>query len=340
MKSLLARTISCIMVCLCVSPSWAADMPTTTTNAFPVTIDHRYGSTRVPAQPKRVVSLSFIGHDFLLALGVKPIALRDWYGGHKYGVWPWAQDALGDAEPLVMRGAIDIELIATLKPDLIVGQWSGMTDREYALLSRIAPTLPAAGGIGDYDMSWQDMLLALGQVTGTTAKATAEVARLNGRFQQIKDTHPDWQGQTAVMVWAGTSGAYTDNDLRGQFLTQMGFKIPPALTARSSLNNNYVLVPDEAPEWMDADVLIWLDAGQSIDRVKALPLRHTMRAYKEGREIYSGLDLSAALSHSSPLSLDYALDTLVPLIAAAIDGDPTTPVATSVAAGLAKGGEQ
>ncbi|MFW8637363.1 SIP domain-containing protein [Cribrihabitans pelagius] len=36
---------------------------------FPTVIEHRYGTTTVPAKPKRIVSLSFIGHDFLLALG-------------------------------------------------------------------------------------------------------------------------------------------------------------------------------------------------------------------------------------------------------------------------------
>ena len=71
---------------------------------FPVRIDHAFGTATIPDRPTRVVSLSFIGHDFLLALGVKPHALRKWYGNHPHGVWPWAQDALGDAAPIVMQG--------------------------------------------------------------------------------------------------------------------------------------------------------------------------------------------------------------------------------------------
>lgn len=123
------------IVTLCmVSPLWAE----------PRLLTHRYGVTEIEGSPQRVVSLSFIGHDFLLALGVRPIALRYWYGSGEHGVFPWAEAALGDAEPLVLYGDIDIEQIALLQPDLIVGQWSGMTETQYQLLSKIAPTLPPA----------------------------------------------------------------------------------------------------------------------------------------------------------------------------------------------------
>ena len=37
---------------------------------FPVKIPHEFGETVIAEEPKRVVSISYIGHDFLLALGV------------------------------------------------------------------------------------------------------------------------------------------------------------------------------------------------------------------------------------------------------------------------------
>src|SRR5690606_23184754 len=57
--------------------------------AFPVTIEHKYGATTIDAEPKRVVSVGFGEHDGLLALGVVPIAVRDWYGDQPYATWPW-----------------------------------------------------------------------------------------------------------------------------------------------------------------------------------------------------------------------------------------------------------
>lgn len=64
-------------------------------DAFPVEITHKYGSTVIDHKPERIVSLSFIGHDFLLALGVVPYALRRWYapiltGSGPGGMMHWA----------------------------------------------------------------------------------------------------------------------------------------------------------------------------------------------------------------------------------------------------------
>lgn len=301
---------------------------------FPVRIDHAFGTAEIPAPPTRVVSLSFIGHDFLLALGVKPHALRKWYGDHPHGVWPWAQAALGEAEPIVMQGQIDIEAIAAMRPDLIVGQWSGMTAHDYRLLSQIAPTVAHRAEWGPYGAPWQEMLRTLGRATGRLDRAEAEIARLQARFARIRAAHPEWQGASAAMVWAGSTGAYTSRDVRGRLLGELGFVIPAGIDARGSLNRTYVRIPPEDLSEIDVDALIWLDAGQSVERLNTLPLRMTMRAYAEGREIYSGLMLSAAVSHSSPLSLDYALDHLVPLLEAAMDGDPATVVRSSIQAGL------
>jgi iron complex transport system substrate-binding protein len=302
--------------------------------SFPVDIQHRFGAAHIPAPPNRVVSLSFIGHDYLLALGIKPIALRKWYGTDPFGVWEWGHDALGDAQPIVLQGEIDVERIAALKPDLIVGQWSGMTARDFALLSQIAPTVAPRLEYGDYGTPWQEMLRTLGDATGTRGLAEMQIARLETRFANIRAAHPEWEGATSTMVWAGQTGAYTSRDIRGQFLENLGFRVPDAINDRGTLDNFYVLIPDEDLSPIDVDALLWIDGGGSVSALDRKPLRHTMRAYKEGREIYIDPILSAALSHSSPLSLDYALDRIVPLLEAAMDGDPSTVVPSSRDAGI------
>ena len=303
-------------------------------DGYPVDISHQFGTARIAEKPVRIVSLSFIGHDFLLALDEIPVALRRWYGTDPYGVWPWGHDALGDATPTVFYGEIDVEAVAALRPDLIVGQWSGMTARDYALLSQIAPTIAPASGTGDYGMSWQDMLRVLATATDTTSKAVEIIDRIETRFADLRTQNPAWQGASAVMVWAGQVGAYTEHDIRGHFLENLGFVTPDAVNEMGSIDRTYVFMSPEDLSPIDTDVLIWLDAGGSAAGLNDLPLRPLMRAHREGREVYAGPLLSAALSHSSPLSLDYALDQLVPLIEAAADGDPATVVPTSDAAGI------
>ena len=64
-------------------------------------------------------------------------------------------------------------------------------------------------------------------------------------------------------------------------------------------------------------------------------MRRLLNAHREGREVFAGSLPAAALSFGSVLSLPYALAELEDDIAAAIDGDPATPVASSVDAGIA-----
>lgn len=289
-------------------------------------LQHRYGETDITGTPDRVVSLSFIGHDFLLGLGVTPVALRYWYGDYPFGVWPWAQAALGDAQPKLITGGIDVEAVALFKPDLIVGQWSGMTETEYRLLSQIAPTLPPPVGESDYSASWQQMTRQLGLAVGRAGQAEAQVAELEARFVALRAAHGDWQGKTAAAVWPDRIGAYTTADLRGQFLEQLGFINAPGVEALAGPRTYNVRLSPEDLTPIDTDLLLWLTVSDPTAALNRIRLRQSMRAFAEGREVVVDPVLTAALSHSSPLSLAYALDRLVPMIEAAMDGDPTTQV--------------
>ncbi len=314
-----------ILAVLLVPPAWAE----------PRVLRHSFGTTLIEGTPKRVVSLSFVGHDFLLSLGVVPIALRYWYGGHEHGVFPWGEQLLGDAEPVLLHGEINIEQIALLKPDLIVGQWSGMSAQQYHLLSKIAPTLPPAEGEVLYSSSWQTMTRQLGRALDRDARAEAIIARLEGRFAEVRAAHPDWKGKSSAVVWSPRLTAYTSLDLRSRFLGDLGFEAPRAIDALVKSNAFLVPLPQEDLSALDVDLLMWTHAqnlGESLDEIV---LRKSLRVYREGRELYTDYDLTAALAHSSPLSLDYALDRMIPLIEAAMDGDPATPVATMQAEGVA-----
>lgn len=301
---------------------------------FPAQFAHKFGQTTVPQEPKRIVSLSFIGHDFLLSLGVRPIALRKWYGDYPFGVWPWAQKALGGAKPDVMFGEINLEQIATLKPDLILGLWSGMTDKQYEILSQIAPTIAPEEQYGDFGTPWQQMTRTIGKAVGKSRQAEEAIIKVEEKFAKIRDDHPDWKGKSGSIVWAGELGAYTSSDLRGRFVSELGFEISKAVNDMGSKDLFYVIVSREKLDPIDTDILIWLDSGTAAQHINRLPLRHTTRAYREGREIIADPLMASALSHSSPLSLNYALDRIVPLIEAAVDGDPNTVVKSSANAGI------
>jgi len=297
-------------------------------SAFPVTLEHKYGSTTIASEPERVVSVGYSDQDDILALGIKPVGVRDWYGDMPYATWPWAQDELGDAQPVVLGTSnLDYETIAELEPDLIIGISSGMTEREYQRLSRIAPTLPQSGDYVDYGVPWHERTLTIGRALGRSEQAQALVSRLQQRIQAVADNHPQFAGQQAAVAfyYNGDVGAYSSSDLRSRLLIDFGFEIPAEYDEMAG-NSFYASFSEERIDLLDVDVLVWLSGGESLKTSDSLALRPMLQAYQQGREIFISDLLGGAFSFLSPLSLDYLLDELVPELELAADGDPSTAV--------------
>src|SRR6202040_582381 len=132
-------TAGAALVAACSSPKPGVDAKDGS-----VTVKHIFGATKIAAPPKRVVSAGFTEQDDLLAVGVVPIAVTNWFGGQPFAVWPWAQPKLGGAQPVVLNldNGIPVDQIAGLKPDLIVAVNAGVDADTYQKLSAIAPTIP------------------------------------------------------------------------------------------------------------------------------------------------------------------------------------------------------
>jgi|GEM_PF-166438 len=304
---------------------------------FPVVIEHKFGETTIDAEPERVVSIGYNEHDFLLALGVVPVGLRDWYGDQPNSVWPWAQDELGDASPEVIAAdALNFEQIAGLNPDLIVGVWSGMTDEDYTLLQAIAPTVAQPDTYEDYGTPWQEQTMILGRATGRLAEAEAVVESIDARFAAVRAAHPEWEGQTASVAFVTEDGpgAYASQDTRSRIMADLGFVIPEVNDSGGE-GSFFLEMSAEDITPLDVDVLVWVVGGfEAFDGIlNQLPTRPALTAVQEGREVFAGEALTGAFSHGSPLSLEFALDNLIPEIEAAVDGDPSTPVPSAVEVG-------
>ncbi len=302
--------------------------------AFPVTIEHKYGETTIDVEPQRVVSIGFGEHDGLLALGVIPIAVRDWYGDQPYATWPWAQDELGDATPEVLSSTeVNFEQIAALQPDLILGISSGMTDADYETLSAIAPTLAQPKDFIDYGTPWDVALEITGRAVGRSAEAEQVIADTKQMFTDAIAEHPEFEGASAAVTFhfEGQPGAYGSQDVRSRTLTDLGFTIPPAIDDLAG-DQFFVSISAEDLSVIDTDVVVWIGLGEDdLTAVRDLPTRPSTRAFREGREVVADDLLTGAISHASPLSLEYVIDELVPELVLAIDGAPATPVPSASA---------
>lgn len=299
--------------------------------AFPVTIEHKYGETTIEERPERVVTVGYIEQDAVLALGVVPVGIRDWYGDQPNAVWPWAREALGDGEPQVLDASgINLEAVAALEPDVILGVSSGMTEEEYRDLSEIAPTITQSDEFVDYGVPWQEATLVIGEVLGEAERARELVDETEALIAEVAARNPEFAGASGVVAYHygdGKIGAYGAEDTRSRLLTALGFELPPAVVERAG-ESFYADFSTENIDLVDADVLVWISAGiTEAGFVEDEPLRPQLTAYREGREVLlSDPVLGGAWSFSSVLSIPFLLEELEPKLAAAVDGDPATPV--------------
>lgn len=298
---------------------------------------HVFGETVLPGPARRVVSLGYTTQDPLLALGVPPVALRHWFSDFPYGIGPWGRPYLGDARPAILIGEVPMEQVAALQPDLIVGIGSDITETQYAILSKIAPVLMNDAADPSYGMPWDATTRTIGRALGKTAEAEALIASVREGFAAARARHPDWSGKTAVAAyhWDGETGAFIGADTRARFLAELGFRPTPPAAALTGPNGFYAALSPEDLSPLEADVLVWVSNDDTAPGLAALPMRRTLAAHREGREVFAGALATAAMSFGSVLSLPFVLEMLEADIAAAADGRLETPVASAVAAGLA-----
>jgi iron complex transport system substrate-binding protein len=278
-----------------------------------VTVKHIFGDTKIPAPPKRVVSAGFTEQDDLLAVGVVPIAVTDWFGGEPFGVWPWAQPKLGGAQPVVLslNDGIQVDQIAALKPDLIIATNAGLDQDTYTKLAAIAPTIAQSGPDAFFE-PWKDQATAIGQAVFKADDMQRLIAGVDEKFAGVGKNNPQFAGKK-VLLLGGTfyqdSVRVTAPGWRTDFLTNMGLTVPDTggeLVPRTKM----------ASVLNDADVLIW--KTESDDEQAALladPVIAKLRATTANRNVFTGKDLAGAIAFASTLSYPVVADQLPPLIA-------------------------
>ena len=299
---------------------------------------HAFGETVLPKPAKRVISLGYTTQDPLLALGIVPVGIREWYGNLPHAVWPWATPYLADSKPTVLSGEVSVEIVASLAPDLIVGIGSGISRAEYDLLSQIAPVLMQPEGNDAYGTPWDVVTRILGRATGTADKAEQLIAGTRGAFTNVRKAHPDWAGKTGVCAYhsSGETGAFVGSDTRATFLKELGLVPPATIASLSAPDSFFARLSPEDLSPLDADLLIWVSSFDKVPDIVALPMRKTLNVHWQGREVFAGPLIAGALSFGSVLSLRFALKALEEDIALALDGNPDTPVPSSVKAGLTR----
>lgn len=284
--------------------------------AFPVTLDHAYGSTTVSAPPNRVAVVGLGDADVLLALGVVPVLVPAWSGSVDDGVGSWARPHLGAAAPIPLANAttdFDLEPIAAATPDLIVAVNNAIEEDVYRRLSAIAPTVLHAPGQTDWALPWKDVTTRIGAAVGLPARAAAEVREVEELFARTRAENPQFAERTAALVRVldgGVLRVFSPDSGRGQLLAEMGFQ--PVAGVRDAFGDGfYVDVSPENTAQLDGDLLVVDNYEAAQPRLDALPTFSALPVVREGRMI--GLDpvASDAVSMPNSLTIPFVIDELL-----------------------------
>ena len=289
--------------------------PATAGGGGPVTITHVFGETTIPEPPKRVVSAGFTGQDDLLALGVVPVAVTNWFGDQPFGVWPWAQPKLGNAKPVVLNldNGIQVQQIAGLKPDLIVATDAGLDQDTYQKLAAIAPTLAQSDGYAFFE-PWKDQATAVGQAVFQPGQITSLISGVDKGFAAIADRYPQFKNKRVLLLQGKLhqDNAVATTGWRTEFLTQMGLAIAESITGLAVDQQRAFIPRDKIKSVLGAaDLLIWTTES---DKDQAELMANPDVAELRSRSVFTTKDQAGAIAYASPLSYPLVADQLPALI--------------------------
>lgn len=266
------------------------------------------GETCVPMQPRRVVALDHSAAGNLLSLGVTPIGVPS-------NLLPELAELIPDVPRLGQSGQINLEALAVLQPDLIIGAHWGM-EGIYDKLAAIAPTVVfEMQTTGD----WQRPFRFHGQVLGLETQVEAMLEQYQRRVKELStqvSVPPIQVSLVRVMAQSGEIGLYLKKCFGGSILADLGFARPPSQNEGT---------PDQPPfsKWIsreaipqaDGDVILLFTFGATpeiaaaaeveLDRLKTDPLWQSLQAVQQNQVYLVSIYWSAG---NSPLEADWVLD--------------------------------
>ncbi|MBV6757885.1 ABC transporter substrate-binding protein [Rhodococcus opacus] len=285
-------------------------------NAFPVTIDHKFGSTTIEQAPSRIAAVGIGDADVLLALGLTPVLVPVWKGSTDDGIGVWADSSLHGAEPTPLANAtteFDLETIAAAAPDLIIAVNNAIDEELYQQLSGIAPTVLHAADHTDWVLPWQEVTTRIGAAVGLPAQATSEVRRVQDLITSARAENPQFDGKSAALVirWSdGKLRVFSPEAARAQLLTQLGFMAPPALKDRFAGKLNYELSAENY-DLLECDYLLFDNYEKARAEMEAQPSFTNLAVVESGRLISLDPIVSDAVSMPNPLTIPFVLEDFV-----------------------------
>ncbi|GAA3560379.1 iron-siderophore ABC transporter substrate-binding protein [Kribbella ginsengisoli] len=187
--------------------------------AFPRTVKHALGETKIEKRPERVVVLDSGELDDVLALGITPVGMATNSG--QTGVPSYLA---GKAQGITTVGNVselNLEAIAALKPDLILGSKLRANDL-YDKLSAVAPTVFSIRP----GFPWKEDFLLVSEAVGEETKAVQVLNDYQKRATEVKGKISGSPTISLVRFRPGEIRLYGNLSFIGVILKDIGLPRP------------------------------------------------------------------------------------------------------------------
>ncbi|MFI0731899.1 ABC transporter substrate-binding protein [Streptomyces sp. NPDC021225] len=263
---------------------------------WPRTIDHAMGKTELKAQPKRVVVLDVGELDNVVSLGIKPVGLAPTEGSPELP--SYLKKEAGSPKNVGTINNLNLEAIAGLKPDLILGSQLRAADK-YDELSKIAPTVFSIRP----GFTWKQNYLLNASALDKTAEAKAKLADYDKKIKALDEKLGDKKPTVSMVRFMpdGVTRLYANASFIGTILKDAHIPRPK----NQDIEDLAAEISAENIDQADADYIFTGVYGdpKATDRTKAQgnPLWKNLKAVKNGHASdvpdetwYLGLGVMAA----------------------------------------------
>lgn len=212
------------------------------------TVKHAMGETTIKGKPAKVVVLTNEGTEALLSLGVKPVgAVKSWSGTPFYD---HIKKDLDGVQVVGDENQPNLEAIAALKPDLIIGN-KLRQEKVYAQLSAIAPTIFSE----KINSDWQKNFKLYAEALNKKAEGDQLLSKLDQRIADFKAKAGDSINQQVSLVRfiPGKTRIYYKDTFAGFMLQKIGFPRPKAQDKETFADD---VTKERIPD-MEGDILFY-----------------------------------------------------------------------------------
>ncbi|MBL7497665.1 iron-siderophore ABC transporter substrate-binding protein [Frankia sp. CNm7] len=281
--------------------------------SFPVTIEHKFGSTTIEKEPTRIVALSY-EEDTLATLGITPVA----YGKNEFkpdGAFPWLEGKidLSGAAALDTFSELNLEQVAGLRPDLILAtNFYGLEDY-YDKLSEIAPTVAYGEEAGI--ATWQEVSTVIGKAVGREDDVAAAIADTEKKIADFGAALPGLKDKTySYSYYYEPDGLAVIDDpetISVQLYSQLGMRLSPQVT-ENVVDRSLSMENIGA---LDADfLLIGFASAELRTELGANPLFAQIPAVVAGRVYQADAFTAGAVNNPTILNIPWQLAELRPTL--------------------------